>query len=395
MSIFVTIDNSELFLIVGGEVMPGSYVSVEAVLFGDESRICNTSGVNYPQKISSASAAVWVHPKTNKTVPIICGGNDPRHTLTKWNTCHFLSFQNGTDQWNWTQVDPVLTQARDQAASIVIDNGKTLWITGGTKAYYQGLRSTELISILDQDDESESSFAIQAGPDLPLDIYGHCLVKLNSSTAMLIGGQWAARRFKKSTYLLSIPQSGSNKESARPIKGPWLNVARSEHTCGVLRDHLDRQVVIAGGRGSTEMLVVGSGQDWTPGPPCPTETASSTTTTVDGKKLLVFGGWSLEGKLIHQFHFDQEREAWTWTRLDQRLEMSRTKSMVLRVDNADMIDSICPMPVYDYEIDNDIEPSAPGIYLDILTVSFEAYHYQPVQMSLLLPLGRRETELDA
>ena len=96
-------------------------------------------------------------------LPVICGGfnNNQIHSIAK-DQSKFLG---------------QLSVRRQHAASVVLSNN-TLWVTGG---YGQSgrLKTTEFVT---KDGQTSQ------GPELPLALYGHSIVALNSGAFILIGG---------------------------------------------------------------------------------------------------------------------------------------------------------------------------------------------------------------
>ncbi len=263
----------------------------------------------------------------NDSYPIICGGFHQIEGPTS--LCHCLS----SSTLDWIPLDKRMAWPRQSAASIVIDNGRTLWITGGQGWFMPYWKSTELISL------DAKSFTIQTGPDLPKPLIHHCLVKLNSSTAMLIGG-WTGRGvFEVATYFLDIP-AGSGT-TVRSVRGPDLNLGRTHMpACGVLNNPGDgngQVVVVVGGSGpdgctkSTEMYVVGSSQGWTKGPDFPNDSRQyHGLPSPDGKSFLVVSGVTSDkktgvinySKTIFQLKYENGH-CWQWTKLDREIKMGR------------------------------------------------------------------------
>jgi hypothetical protein len=79
----------------------------------------------------------------------------------------------------------VLSQPRYEAAIVVIKNNKTLWLTGGWVDGHNNARtkSTEFVLLT----------GTTPGPDLPLEVSGHCLVSLNDTMAFLSGGKLSTK----------------------------------------------------------------------------------------------------------------------------------------------------------------------------------------------------------
>jgi hypothetical protein len=70
-----------------------------------------------------------------------------------------------------------MLEERAYSASLTL-NSSHLWVTGGNNGNAR-LQTSEFVSI--------GQAAVQ-GPDLPYAVEGHCLVGVNSSTALLCGG---------------------------------------------------------------------------------------------------------------------------------------------------------------------------------------------------------------
>jgi hypothetical protein len=81
--------------------------------------------------------------------------------------------------------------------------------------------------------------------DFPEPVWGHCMVKINSSTIFSIGGYNAGYSYKE-TYFY-------NAEVNKWIPGPSLNLGRHELSCGILKwknpesNQVEKVVVAAGG----------------------------------------------------------------------------------------------------------------------------------------------------
>ena len=77
----------------------------------------------------------------------------------------------------------------------------------------------------------------QAFPDLPVELYEHCIANLPSDDIIIIGGILEGRPSKK-TYIFS-------NQLNNWYEGPELNVPRSGAGCGAIDNN--RHVIVAGG----------------------------------------------------------------------------------------------------------------------------------------------------
>ncbi len=271
---------------------------------------------------------------------VVCGGRGSRYDSLSEN-CYSLTSRSQ----QWIQVEANLTEHRIESASIVIENGRTLWVTGGYGATNR-LALTDFVSLVEQNAIAQLvSLSVKPGPDLPVALSYHCIVKLNSSTAMLIGG-YGEVSVLDSTYYLDIPDRTKAAESAKSIQGPDLIVPRYDHSCGVLTDPGDgnHQVVVVTGGGagipskSTEMLAVGSGQGWTIGPDLPMEIdQGSGVTSPDGKSFYVVGGNDdeyIEQPFIYQLEFHATNGVWQWTKQELKLQTARSNALAMLVPDS-------------------------------------------------------------
>ena len=136
-------------------------------------------------------------------------------------------------------------------ASCVILNNKTAWVVGGILA--KSSTSTELLSI--------NEGAIK-GPDLPFEIWGHCMIKYDENSIYIIGGQQ-----NKSVSNKTWIADSSNGFKIR--EGPTLNVHRRGHSCGKFEKNGEIVLIVAGGFDQTlqdldsmEYLIPSTGQGW-------------------------------------------------------------------------------------------------------------------------------------
>jgi hypothetical protein len=138
-----------------------------------------------------------------------------------------------------------LTQPKSFGASVVW-NSTTLWLTGGyTLSSGWETKSTEFVQLT----------GTTTGPDLPIEVKGHCLVSLNDTTVLLIGGNLKDGTTSKATFFYST-------DHMTWTDGPSLTIGRYYHSCALFKSpqhgHTDTVIVTGGYNGddlaSTEFL---------------------------------------------------------------------------------------------------------------------------------------------
>jgi hypothetical protein len=92
------------------------------------------------------------------------------------------------------EANVTLTQPRKLGASVVINGGTTLWITGGQLVGNKVTNLTEFVELN----------GTRNGPDMPLALNIHCLVSLNDTTVILIGGNTGGSTKTSATFFYNI-----------------------------------------------------------------------------------------------------------------------------------------------------------------------------------------------
>lgn len=196
------------------------------VLNFDVNKVCQIPP--YPKWIVAASGAI-INSKL-----IICGGALPTSTST---ACFSLEPMGHT----WQNTGNLL---RPRGGAAAIETNGKLFVTGGWNEKDQILQSTELFD--------ESTMQSTFGPDLPVKIAMHCMVKLNSSMAMIIGGMEnsissGTSHYTSRTYFYSATDQTFTM-------GPKLLYGRSHASCGVLKGEKSSDIVVAGGWNGKSIL---------------------------------------------------------------------------------------------------------------------------------------------
>jgi hypothetical protein len=198
---------------------------IEVIDLEDPTNVCQSPMLaTYPyDEVQYASGGLL-----NTNTPLICGGYRwSSHPSKRLDACF-----DTTDNAVLPKV--TLAHQRSCAASVVL-HGTTLWITGGILANHTLTRSTEFVELT----------GTIPGPDLPIALKWHCLVTLNETTVLLIGGQSTDKMgpTSKATFYFNI-----NDQTW--TEGPGLIKGRYSHSCALFQSpqHANTDtVIIAGG----------------------------------------------------------------------------------------------------------------------------------------------------
>ena len=167
---------------------------------------------------------------------------------------------------------------------------------------------------------------------------------------MLIGGEnFPFAQNKMWTYNFEHKDRGW-------VKGPYLNTARSDHACGIMKDSANEGiaiVVVAGGCSSwnsletTEYIVLGTKQ-WRVGPDLKyCLYGASGVTTPDGKSFLLVGGAYYDTGGSHEedtiYKLECHNLECTWTKVNEKLQVGR--QMFLAAFLPDSLLGCCSQPL--------------------------------------------------
>merc|ERR1712123_562806 len=201
--------------------------------------------------------------------PLLCGGS---LSYVEQSSCYLLG-QDGS----WVTSSSQMTVERQWPAAVEL--GETWWVTGGADASpNHELSSTEVLT--------DNTWHIST--PLPTNLYGHCIVKINSSHVFIAGGE-----DDNTYYAASYIYSSTSGTFSRL---PDMAITKSDHACGIL----GTDIWVGGGLHgnaikSVEVFSLTS-QAWRDGPPIPIAPSGGRMMTVDGS-LLMFGNrviWQLK-----------------------------------------------------------------------------------------------------
>jgi hypothetical protein len=250
---------------------------------------------NFPAKIYQAIGGLGL-----KGNPILCGGyqND-----AKSRKCY--SLENN----KWVS-SASMNSIRAQAAAAQLQDGKLL-VTGGEDG--SSLKSAEMLT----EEGWESNI-----PSLPVTIWALCMVTVNSTTEMVIGG--VQNGFSGKTFYFTFGEESWTE-------GPEMKKKRRYHSCGKIRRNKDSQemsIIVAGGYdffylSSVEILDEGS-NEWRTGPELPFGIEDSQMVEDQNGGVVLIGGESssvVNLDTLYQLpHGGQDA---VWTKMEQKMKTGR------------------------------------------------------------------------
>ncbi len=252
---------------------------------------------NFPVTVWTASGGLGF-----KGNPIICGGYQDDSLSS---SCYSLSNNQ------WVSSDR-MNSKRSYYAAAQWPNGKLL-VTGGWDQ--RRLKSAEILT--EQGWESNI-------PSLPVTIADHCMVTINSTTVMAIGGNQNDQISGKTFYFTFGEASWT--------EGPDLKNKRYAPSCGQIRREKDSQgksVIVAGGAyGSTiwssvEILDEGS-NEWQTGPELPFGIDwSQMVEDQNGGVVLIGGKSSTVDNLDTLYQLPHGGQDAVWTKMEQKMKTGR------------------------------------------------------------------------
>ncbi len=251
---------------------------------------------NFPARVYAAIGGLKF-----KGNPILCGGVQNGAGSNK---CYSLE----NNEW---VSSASMNSVRYRAAAAQLKDGKLL-VTGGFD-FSGSLNSAEMLT-----DEGWVSNI----PSLPVNINGHCMVTVNSTTLMVIGGQ--QNGFSGKTFYFTFGEESWTE-------GPELKNKRTDHSCGKIRRDKESQemsIIVAGGYdgsylSSVEILNEGS-NEWQTGLELPFEIIySQMVETQNGGVVLIGGRLSSVSNLDTLYHLPHGGQDAVWTEMEQKMKTGR------------------------------------------------------------------------
>ncbi len=256
---------------------------------------------NFKAKIYSAIGGLGF-----KNKPIICGGIQ---NYVSSNKCYSLE----NNEWvSSASMNLKLVRVGAAAAQL---NG-TLIVTGGSDGIYSHHKSAEMLT--EEGWESNK-------PPLPVTIAYHCMVTVNSTTVMAIGGIQNGLTSGK-TFYFTLGEK-------RWTEGPELKNKRENLSCGKIRTNKESQemsIIVAGGwdgssrLSSVEILDEGSNEWQQTGPKLPFGITRSQMVEDQNRGVLLIGGESSEVRdLDTLYQLPHGGKDAVWTKMEQKMNTGR------------------------------------------------------------------------
>ncbi len=256
---------------------------------------------NFPARVRLAIGGLGF-----KGNPILCGGGQ-NDALS--NKCYSLENNEWVSSGSMKSV-------RVAAAAAQLQNGKLL-VTGGYDGPGSYLNSAEMLT----EEGWENNI-----PSFPVTIAAHCMVTVNSTTVMVIGGQQNGELSGKTFYFTFGKESWT--------EGPELKNERIFHSCGRIRrnkESQDMSIIVAGGSddfssylSSVEILDEGS-NEWQTGPELPFAIGASQMVEDQNGGVVLIGGQisSSAGHLDTLYQLPHGGQDAVWTKMEQKMNTGR------------------------------------------------------------------------
>jgi hypothetical protein len=239
-----------------------------------------------------------------KENPIICGG---LQNNAESNKCYSLE----NNEW---VSSASMNSVRVKAAAAPLKDGKLL-VTGGYDGSGYDLNSAEMLT----EEGWESNI-----PSLLVTIRGHCMVTVNSTTVMAIGG-WQNNQASRKTFYFTFGEQSWTE-------GPELKNKRSYHSCGKIRRNKESQemsIIVAGGwddsyLSSVEILDEGS-NEWQTGPELPFRIGLSQMVEDQNGGVVLIGEYSSSVDTSYTlYQLPQGGQDAVWIKMEQKINTGRS-----------------------------------------------------------------------
>jgi hypothetical protein len=192
---------------------------------------------------------------------------------------------------------------------------KCIYVTGGFDESGSPVNSAEMLT-------AEGWYSNI--PSLPVTVWAHCMITVNSTTVMVIGGQQNDQFSGKTFYFTFGEESWT--------EGPELKNERVDHSCGKIRRNKESQemsIIVAAGYdfssrlSSVEILDEGS-NGWQTGPELLFGIDNSQMVEDQNGGVVLIGGYSPSvGRLDTLYQLSHGGQDAVWTKMEQKMKTGR------------------------------------------------------------------------
>jgi N-acetylneuraminic acid mutarotase len=254
----------------------------------------------FPAKISQAIGRLGF-----KENPILCGGYQNGSYSNK---CYILENNMWVSSYSMNWVRAYAAAAQWQDCNFLV--------AGGSLDSYSYLRNAEMLT----EEGWEKDI-----PLLPVTFSAHCMVTVNLTTVMVIGG-FQDRKYSGKTFYFTFGEE-------RWTEGPELKNKRKWHSCGKIRrnkENQEKNIIVAGGsNGSTilssvEILDEGS-NEWQTGPELPFGIYGFQMVEDQNGGVVLIGGYSKPVKNLDTlYQLPHGGQDAVWTKMEQKMKTGRS-----------------------------------------------------------------------
>ncbi len=318
-------------------ILPDSDSHIEVIRMKDVKSLRCAHSLFPPKVVKDATGGVLIQPTSGDIAIIVCGGS----TTKKANEIASYGFCQSVGDY-YKNFSAQLRLPRRDAASLVVDNGASLFLTGGNHVQ-DASGTTEYVGLV----SDKSGLVNGIEKSLPDPRHQHCLTKVGKEVAILAGGQTIMDTESGRTWTLNVNTMSWREQLP-------LQIGRSKHVCGSIKDQtLAKLIVIAAGgqvlggnlTTSVEMLVGDSEEQfhnsflgWEPGPEMPLNlTEASSVTTADKTKMLVIGGKTNIDLSSSIFQIQCQDLQCQWTKLDYNLFAPTSNGLAFMLPSIPMV----------------------------------------------------------
>ena len=284
--------------------------SIEIIDLASEEKTCPLFP-KFPHKISDAVAALLPNGS-----PFGCGARFPKFR----DACR--TFKDG--KWNPA---PSLTQSSSNFAMALLPTGEMLLTGGGANSSDDEFKPLHRTDIL-----LTNGSWVNTGIDLPIPLAYHCMVLVDNSTVLSIGGHQSTDPGRK-TFKYSLQEKSWEN-------GPNLINARSSHGCSKIptsRMSKQESIIVAGGwnsnwkpQASVEILDDGS-SEWRLGPKLPEPLQGVSMVRHPDGGVVLIGGSNNGTYSDRLYYLPHAGPGAQWEKLPQKLAIGRDYQIAVLV----------------------------------------------------------------